>query len=140
MPPQPAYLVLSYVVFGLGFGLVNAPISNSAVSGMPVSQAGVAASVASASRQVGSSLGVAVTGSLVAAASGARLAAASHVAWAVLAGCGLLVLLLGWVSTSRRAVATAERVRGILQDEAPAVAPASPSGKDELHAQAVQGS
>ncbi len=134
------YLVLSYVVFGLGFGLVNAPISNSAVSGMPVSQAGVAASVASASRQVGSSLGVAVTGSLVAAASGARLAAASHVAWAVLAGCGLLVLLLGWVSTSRRAVATAERVRGILQDEAPAVAPASPSGKDELHAQAVQGS
>ena len=134
------YLVLSYVVFGLGFGLVNAPISNSAVSGMPVSQAGVAASVASASRQAGSSLGVAVTGSLVAAASGARLASASHVAWAVLAGCGLLVLLLGWVSTGSRAVATAERVRGILQDETPAAASASPSGKDELHAAAVQGS
>src|ERR1700743_1123456 len=45
------YLLLAYVVFGLGFGLVNAPISNTAVSGMPHSQAGVAASVASASRQ-----------------------------------------------------------------------------------------
>ena len=45
-----SWLLGSYVLFGLGFGLVNAPISNAAVSGMPDSQAGVAASVASASR------------------------------------------------------------------------------------------
>src|ERR1039457_4124700 len=47
------YLVLSYVVFGIGLGFVNAPISNTALSGMPIEQAGVAASVASTSRQVG---------------------------------------------------------------------------------------
>jgi Na+/melibiose symporter-like transporter len=44
------YLALSYIVFGIGLGFVNAPISNTAVSGMPIEQAGVAASVASTSR------------------------------------------------------------------------------------------
>ena len=42
----------------VGFGMMNAPITNTAVSGMPTSQAGVAAAVASTSRQVGSALGV----------------------------------------------------------------------------------
>ena len=64
-------LVAAYVVFGLGFGMVNAPITNTAVSGMPLAQAGVAAGVASTSRQVGSALGVAVLGSLVTAQLGA---------------------------------------------------------------------
>jgi MFS family permease len=115
--PVP-WLLLVYVVFGLGFGLVNAPISNAAVSGMPDSQAGVAASVASASRQAGSALGVAITGSLVAGASNAGLAAASHAAWIVLAGCGLGITVLGFVSTGPRASATAQRVREILASEA----------------------
>ena len=47
------FLVISYMIFGAGFGLVNAPITNAAVSGMPRQQAGVAAGVASTSRQVG---------------------------------------------------------------------------------------
>ena len=59
------YLVACYVVFGIGCGMVNAPITNTAVSGMPRSQAGVAAGIASTSRQVGSTLGVAVLGSAV---------------------------------------------------------------------------
>ena len=33
-------LFLAYVVFGVGFGLINAPITNAAVSGMPLAQAG----------------------------------------------------------------------------------------------------
>ena len=60
-----SWLIITYLVFGLGFGVVNAPITNTAVSGMPRSQAGVAAAIASTSRQVGSSLGVAVMGSAV---------------------------------------------------------------------------
>ena len=122
--PVP-WLLASYVVFGLGFGLVNAPISNTAVSGMPDSQAGVAASVASASRQAGSALGVAITGSLIAGASNADLAAASHAAWAVLAACGLGIVVLGWASTGPRALATAQRVRETLGGEA--VGPAGPA-------------
>ena len=42
-PATPlAWLLAAYVVFGLGFGFVNAPITNAAVSGMPRAQAGVA--------------------------------------------------------------------------------------------------
>src|ERR1700761_4824012 len=129
------YLLLAYVVFGLGFGLVNAPISNTAVSGMPNSQAGVAASVASASRQAGSALGVAITGSLVAGASNAGLAAASHAAWALLAACGLGVVVLGCVTTGRRASATAQRVREILASEASADPEAGP-GADSAEREA----
>ena len=105
------YLVLSYVILGIGLGFVNAPISNTAVSGMPIEQAGVAASVASTSRQVGATLGVAITGSIVANATGAGFAVASHVAWAVLAGCGVAIFVLGFVSTGRWAAGTAERSR-----------------------------
>src|SRR3984885_4612210 len=57
------WLIGAFVLFGIGFGAVNAPITNTAVSGMPREQAGVAAAIASTSRQVGLSLGVAVIGS-----------------------------------------------------------------------------
>ncbi len=104
-----AYLVVAYVVFGAGCGLVTAPITNTAVSGMPREQAGVAGAVASTSRQIGAALGVAVTGSIVALSTGAGFTTASHAAWAVIAGCGVTVLLLGLLSTGRWALGTAER-------------------------------
>jgi EmrB/QacA subfamily drug resistance transporter len=113
-----AQLIASYVVFGIGFGLVNAPISNTAVSGMPREQAGVAAAVASTSRQVGSSLGVAITGSLVAGGVGVGFTAASHAAWAVLVGCGVVVFLLGLGSTGRWAAGTAARTAALIESEA----------------------
>jgi EmrB/QacA subfamily drug resistance transporter len=103
------YLVVTYVIFGVGCGLVNAPISTTAMSGMPLDQAGVAGAVASTSRQVGSSLGVAVTGSIVALGTGATFVGASHAAWYVLAGCGAAVLILGYVSTGEWARGTATR-------------------------------
>ncbi|MGC2485419.1 MAG: MFS transporter, partial [Acidimicrobiales bacterium] len=83
------YLVVAYLFVGVGCGLVNAPISNTAVSGMPLDQAGVAGAIASTSRQVGSSLGVAVTGSIVAAGTGSAFVSSSHAAWYVLAGCSV---------------------------------------------------
>ncbi len=114
------YLLGDYVLFGLAFGLVNAPISNTAVSGMPNSQAGVAASVASASRQTGNALGVAIGGSLVAKASNSALAGDSHAAWAVLAACGLAIVVVGYASTGRRALGTARRVREDIGQDSPA--------------------
>ena len=109
-----ASLIGSYLLFGLGFGLVNAPITNTAMSGMPRAQAGVAAAVASTSRQVGSSLGVAVIGSVVVSAQvgtiRAGFTAASHVGWWVIVGCGVVVLVLGLLTTGSRARRTAERV------------------------------
>ncbi|WP_225440395.1 MFS transporter [Amycolatopsis eburnea] len=101
-------LVLGYVCFGAGFGMLNAPITNAAVSGMPRERAGLAAAVASTSRQVGASLGVAVIGAVVAAAS----PAADRVAWVIVAACGVLVFALGVLTTGRWALATAARVNG----------------------------
>ncbi|MEV7957630.1 MFS transporter [Streptomyces sp. NPDC088141] len=113
-------LFTGYVLFGLGFGMVNAPITNTAVSGMPRSQAGVAAAVASTSRQVGGTLGVAVIGAVLAAGvagtgspRGAAYAAAfvdaSKPAWWVLTGCGVCVLLVGALTSGPWARETARR-------------------------------
>jgi EmrB/QacA subfamily drug resistance transporter len=113
-PATPvAELVVVYAVFGIGFGLVNPPISNTAVSGMPAAQAGVAASVASTSRQVGSALGVAITGTLIAGHAAAGFTA-SHHGWTVIAACGLAVVLTGLASTSRWARRSAQRTRDLL--------------------------
>jgi EmrB/QacA subfamily drug resistance transporter len=115
------WLFTAYVIFGIGFGLVNAPITNAAVSGMPRAQAGVAAAIASTSRQIGSTLGVAVTGSLVSASlqKGSHLdfALASRAGWWVLAGCGAVVLILGLVATTAWARATAQRTAEAINPE-----------------------
>jgi MFS family permease len=114
-PATPvALLAVVYVVFGVGFGVVNPPISNTAITGMPAAQAGVAASVASTSRQVGSALGVAITGTLVAGRGTASFTAGSHHGWAVIGMCGLAVVLTGLASTSRRARRSAQRTYDLL--------------------------
>jgi EmrB/QacA subfamily drug resistance transporter len=110
---SPGYLFAAYSVIGLGLGLVNPPITNAAVSGMPPDQAGVASAVASTSRQVGVTLGVAVCGAIAGgtttAAIGPGFAAASHPAWWLMTGFGAVVLALGAVTTTPRARAAAAR-------------------------------
>ncbi len=113
-------LFAGYVLFGIGFGFVNAPITNTAVSGMPRAQAGVAAAVASTSRQLGQTLGVAVVGAVLAAGVGSSpyrvtFVAAARPGWWILAGCGLAVLVLGWVTSGRWARRTAERTAEELE-------------------------
>ena len=113
-------LIAAYLSFGVGFGMLNAPITVAAVSGMPRAQAGVAAAVASTSRQVGSVLGVAIFGAVVFARLGpslpATFAVASHVAWVIMAFCGLGILALGLVTTSSWAMDSRRRVAGLLGD------------------------
>jgi EmrB/QacA subfamily drug resistance transporter len=119
------WLAAAYVVFGIGFASVNPPITNTAVSGMPPAQAGVAAAIASTSRQTGTAFGIAIIGALAVPTSGAprALAAASHTGWWIIAGCGAVVVALGLVSTSRRALGTAAAL-GDLDDPPPAPRPA----------------
>ncbi|MFI6276877.1 MFS transporter [Streptomyces sp. NPDC050988] len=107
-------LVIGYFLFGLGFGFVNAPITNTAVSGMPRAQAGVAAAVASTSRQIGQTLGVAVIGAVLASGVGSSsyrntFVSAARPAWWIIAACGLAVLVLGALTSGRWARRTAER-------------------------------
>ncbi|MFE2214501.1 MFS transporter [Streptomyces canus] len=125
-----ATLFLGYVLFGIGFGLVNAPITNTAVSGMPRAQAGVAAAVASTSRQLGQTLGVAVIGAVLASGVSSssykeKFVSAAVPGWWILAGCGLAVLVLGAATTGpwarRSAERTAERLESVEVREAAGV-------------------
>lgn len=94
-------LLVGYLVFGIGFGMVNTPITNTAVSGMPRERAGVAAAIASTSRQVGSALGVAVIGAVLASGS-------VHAGWWILVGLGVGVLVVGQLSTGAWALRRAQ--------------------------------
>ncbi|WP_307064845.1 MFS transporter [Streptomyces sp. B3I8] len=114
-------LFLGYVLFGIGFGFVNSPITNTAVSGMPREQAGVAAAVTSTSRQLGQALGVAVVGAVLASGVGASpyreaFVSAARPGWWILLVCGVLVLVLGVLTTGRRARASAERTARLLAE------------------------
>jgi EmrB/QacA subfamily drug resistance transporter len=102
------YLVLAYLLVGAGSGLVNTPITNTALSGLPRDQAGVAGAIASTCRSTGGAIGVAVCGSIVAGSS-AGFVTASHAAWAVLAGCGGATALFGLIPTGHGVRADTER-------------------------------
>ncbi len=129
---SPGFLVISYMVFGAGLGMVNAPITNSAVSGMPRQQAGVAAGVASTSRQVGTSLGVAVMGSVLNGNLHGTMRTgfvqASLPGWWIVAACGAVILGLGIATTGPWARRTAARTAALLEAAAgqPAVRGARP--------------
>jgi EmrB/QacA subfamily drug resistance transporter len=113
-----AWLAVAYALFGVGMGMVNPAITNSAVAGMPLSQAGVAAAIASTSRQVGAALGVAVSGTVVAASRvhGIDFTTATHAIWWVMTACGAVVLALGFASNTTWARASTERVAHLLEE------------------------
>jgi len=129
----PVPLAVAFVVFGIGGGLVNAPITYTAVSGMPVAQAGVASGIASTSRQIGQCLGIAVTGSILAANLHGRplptgFVPASHACWLVLAAMGGVVFVLGLVTTGQWALGTAARTAAMFDTGDPGAGEPKTSG------------
>ncbi|GIH20828.1 MFS transporter [Rugosimonospora africana] len=115
--PLPAVLA-TYLLFGVFLAAVNPPITNSAVAGMPRSMAGLAGSLASAGRQTGTTLGVAIAGTIVGAAStrgGAAFTVAAHRVWWLVLGLGVGILVLGLVSTGRWAAGTAGRAAALFE-------------------------
>ena len=127
-------LFVAYALLGTGLGWTNPAITNTAVSGMPREQAGVAGAVASTTRQLGSALGVAIIGSVIAShvtqiAAGPAFTSASRVSWAIIAFCGLIMLGVGALTTGawgrRKAKANAARMEEttsrLEEDRAPAL-------------------
>ncbi|HEX3749860.1 MAG TPA: MFS transporter [Streptosporangiaceae bacterium] len=115
--PWPAMLAI-YLLFGVFLGTVNPPITNTAVSGMPRSMTGVATSLASAGRQTGITLGVAIAGTIVGSAltrGGNAFTSAAHGVWWLVAGLGLGILVLGLLSTGRWALGTAGRAAALFE-------------------------
>ena len=130
-------LAAGYALIGLGGGLVNPPITNAAVSGLPNEQAGTAGAIAATSRQIGSALGVAITGSI--AHSGARLIAANaavpgsrhtsaqahfalatHAGWILCACCGAAIAVIAFATSGAWGRQRAARLAGALADTAQA--------------------
>lgn len=110
-------LLVIFAVFGIGFATVNAPITTTAVSGMPLDRAGAASAVASTSRQVGVSIGVALCGSVAGTAlatAGADFAVAARPLWFVCAALGLVIVALGIVSTTTWALRSAEKLAPLI--------------------------
>jgi len=118
----PVWAVVAiFAVFGAGFAMANAPITTTAVSGMPTDRAGAASAVASTSRQVGVSIGVALCGSLAGAAltaSTAQYTADARPLWLMCAVLALAITALAIWSTSRPAIRSAERLAPLIAEPA----------------------
>ncbi|KOV71801.1 MFS transporter [Streptomyces sp. NRRL WC-3723] len=127
----PAALLAIYTLIGVFQGTVNPPITNTAVSGMPRSMAGVATSLASAGRQTGTTLGVAVAGTIVGtsvAHGGTTYTDAAHGVWWLLVGLGLAIVALALLSTGRWAKETAARAAALFEEVERGAAP-QPAGR-----------
>ncbi|MGW3559238.1 MFS transporter [Streptomyces sp. NPDC000963] len=85
-------LLTAQLLLGIGFGFANTPLTNAAVGGLPASRAGVAGAITSTARQVGSAVGVAVSGALIAGAGPDGLARAARPGWLLVAACGLFLM------------------------------------------------
>ncbi|MFI8826964.1 MFS transporter [Streptomyces sp. NPDC053431] len=91
-------LLTAYLLIGIGFGFANAPLTNTAVGGLPPSRAGVAGAITSTARQVGSAVGIAVAGALVTGVAPVELPGASRAGWWLVAACGLFLLVAARVA------------------------------------------
>lgn len=91
-------VILPYFVFGLGFGLIADPVSVTALSSLPTSEAGLASSLVSTSKQTGQLLGIAGIGTILAAAATSSEALEFEDmggwVWAVLTTAGALISIL----------------------------------------------
>lgn len=113
-------LLVAYLFMGAGLGLINPPLTNTAISGMPRSRSGAAAGITSTSRQTGVSLGVALAGTITGAGAvsqvGAGFPAAAHAMWWVIVGFALVILALAFLANSAAAKRSTERIANLLTD------------------------
>jgi MFS family permease len=103
----PGSITLMFALFGAGAGLCSPAITNTIMGGLPNTQAAVASSIASASRQLGATLGTAITGTVLIASLRGTLHGgyirACHPAWWLTVGFGAVILPLALAAARRRA-------------------------------------
>jgi len=79
-------LLPGFILFGLGAGLMNVPLTNSILEGTPTAQAGMASALLNASREVAGLLGVTVIGAVLRTTEGSSLRSGSSPAQAFIDG------------------------------------------------------
>jgi hypothetical protein len=101
---------------------------------MPSAQAGLAAAVASTSRQIGASLGVAVAGTIagggIHSAHAPNFASATHPVFWLVAAEGVVIVLLGLYSTGPRAENSVRMLGPLLRE--PGASEGGPSGDEPV--------
>lgn len=114
-------LLLAYALFGVGVGSIGAPVNTAAIAGLPPSQASLAAAIASTSRQIGASLGVALAGALAGggleASHAGELAAAARPVFWVIVGYGVTMVALARWAGARPSRRTAPPFRSAVDGE-----------------------
>jgi hypothetical protein len=81
-----AGLLPGFVLFGLGAGLMNVPLTNEVLDSAPAAQGGVASTLMNASREVARLLGVTVIGAVLSASRGSALRGGASQPQAVIDG------------------------------------------------------
>jgi EmrB/QacA subfamily drug resistance transporter len=99
--PVVPLLIAGYVLLGCGAGLVNTPITDAAVAGLPAERSGVAGAITSTFRQVGNSLGVALLGTVF--VSGASATSGLRTAYMTAGGFAAVTLAVALVTFRRPA-------------------------------------
>lgn len=122
-PMAPRWLLMTiFVAFGITFGMVTVPINHAAVSGMPQDRAGAAAGITSTSKQIGISVGVALSGVLAAGAlspPAGDFTGSADPLWCLTFGLGLAIAAMGVVSTSPRAERSAQQLAPLIASAHP---------------------
>ena len=79
-------LLPGFILFGLGAGLMNVPLTNAVLDGVPAAQAGIASALFNASREVAGLLGVTVVGAVLRSSESAALRSGTQPAQAFIDG------------------------------------------------------
>jgi predicted MFS family arabinose efflux permease len=120
-PVAPHWLLMTiFVAFGITFGMVTVPINYAAVTGMPHDRAGAAAGITSTSKQIGISVGVALSGVLASGALSPPMGdftASADPLWLLTFTLGLAIAVLAIISTSPRAQRSAALLGPLITGE-----------------------
>ena len=120
-PVAPHWLLMTiFVAFGITFGMVTVPINYAAVTGMPQDRAGAAAGITSTSKQIGISVGVALSGVLASGALSPPMGdftASADPLWLFTFALGLAIAVLAIISTSPRAQRSAALLGPLITGE-----------------------
>jgi hypothetical protein len=79
-------LLPGFVLFGLGAGLMNVPVTNAVLGGVPTERAGIASALFNASREVAGLLGVTVIGAVLRSSESAAIRSGTRPAPAFIDG------------------------------------------------------
>ncbi len=99
------WLALAYGLMGIANAAVGAPITYMAISGMPAAKTSLAAGISSTSRQIGQTLGVAITGMMMSRVQEGNLTSLGSAiiqGWWIMGLYGGMILLLGLVTTRKQ--------------------------------------